>query len=289
MRVDTVVLDIDGVVVDVSDSYHRAIVETISHLYEAAIPREAVHFFKRAGGFNNDWTVTDAIALFVLAQRAGLRLDIEEFADAVAAEGGGLDNARAIISDELGDQAAAVEADWDPDRIRAVFQELYLGSQRYEAFEEATATLNTEGFIEDEPLLIRPETTRELTAKYSIGIFTGRPAQEAVVVLDRVGLSIPDAHRITMDDQVPGKPAPDGLVMLADRLDATALVFVGDTLDDVRTARAAADADPARDYYGIGVLTGGHAGAEGRARFEQAGADAVVDSINDLPQHLRAA
>ena len=71
-------------------------------------------------------------------------------------------------------------------------------------------------------------------------------------------------------------------VTLADRFDAQRVAFVGDTLDDVRTAVNASDVDD-RTYYGIGVLTGGLTGAHGEKKYEQAGAEAVVESVNDLP------
>jgi phosphoglycolate phosphatase-like HAD superfamily hydrolase len=64
------------------------------------------------------------------------------------------------------------------------------------------------------------------------------------------------------------------------------VVYAGDTLDDVRTARNADEDDPDRDYYGVGVLTGGLTGEAGRRKYEAAGADAVVESVNDLPALL---
>jgi phosphoglycolate phosphatase-like HAD superfamily hydrolase len=85
-----------------------------------------------------------------------------------------------------------------------------------------------------------------------------------------------------MDDWEGGKPDPDALLRLAEAFDADALAFVGDTLDDVRTATNAADADPDRTYHGIGVLTGGHAGEEGRRKFESVGASAVIEDVDDL-------
>ena len=112
-----------------------------------------------------------------------------------------------------------------------------------------------------------------------------RPAAEAEIALDRVGLSVPDEHRFTMDDWEEGKPSPTALVTLAERFDAEAVAFAGDTLDDVRTAVNAAEADD-RTYHGIGVLTGGHTGEEGREKFHRAGANAVVESVNDLPDLL---
>jgi len=54
MQVEAVVLDIDGVLVDVADSYRRAIVESVEHVYGDTIEKAAVQQFKDAGGFNND-------------------------------------------------------------------------------------------------------------------------------------------------------------------------------------------------------------------------------------------
>jgi phosphoglycolate phosphatase-like HAD superfamily hydrolase len=89
-----------------------------------------------------------------------------------------------------------------------------------------------------------------------------------------------------MDDWEAGKPDPAALVTLAERFDVDRVVYAGDTLDDVRTARNAAEADPERTYYGVGVLTGGLTGEAGRRKFREAGADAVVGSVDDLPDLL---
>lgn len=53
MHADAVVLDIDGVLVDVADSYRRAIVESVDRHYGTTISRDEVQLFKDAGGFNS--------------------------------------------------------------------------------------------------------------------------------------------------------------------------------------------------------------------------------------------
>jgi len=88
-----------------------------------------------------------------------------------------------------------------------------------------------------------------------------------------------------MDDWEEG-PHPRALVTLAERFDADRIAFIGDTLDDVRTARNADDEDASRVYYGIGVLTGGLTGDEGRRKFAENGADAVVEDVNELVELL---
>jgi HAD superfamily hydrolase (TIGR01548 family) len=287
MRVDAVILDVDGVLVDVADSYRRAIVESVETVYGETIARESIQPFKDAGGFNNDWTLTYAVALYVLARGEGFDRSIEAFTDAIAAEGGGLDAAQTVVEREL-DPAAIdrVHERWDRERLRSVFQALYLGTELYRELEGGEPLIERSGFIHDEPVLLDPETTAALTERFDIGVLTGRPEPEATIALERVGLDVPAEQRFTMDDWNGEKPEPDALITLAERFDADAVAFVGDTLDDVRTAQNAASADATREYYGVGVLTGGLTGVSGRERYEAVGADAVVESVNAVPDLL---
>ena len=288
MNVDAVILDIDGVLVDVADSYRRAIVESIEHVYGETIEYDHIQLFKNAGGFNNDWELTDAAALYVLAQREKPALSIETYTGLIAASGGGPTAAETAIADEL-DPASREQilSEWDRDRLRDVFQQLYLGGDLYRRLEgsEPDSDLDGNGFINDEPVLLTPETRRKLEG-WPLGVITGRPAAEADIALDRVDLDIPDAHRFTMDDWEAGKPDPHALLTLADRLDADRPVFVGDTLDDIRTVTNAIEADSERTFHAVGVLTGGLSGEEGRRKYRSAGADVIVESINDLPELL---
>jgi HAD superfamily hydrolase (TIGR01548 family) len=282
MQVDAVVLDIDGVLVDVADSYRRAIVESLERVHGETVGKAGVQPFKDAGGFNNDWELTDAAALFLLARREGLGMDLGAFTDAVAEAGGGLHGARAVVADLPDDAEARVLEAWDSDRLRGVFQALYLGNDLYRELEGGEPPVETEGYIHDEPVLVEEGTIADLQERFDVGVVTGRPAAEADIAMERVGLSLPEDHRFTMDDWAEGKPHPKALVTLAERFDARALAFAGDTLDDVRTAVNAQEADAERDYYGVGVLTGGLTGAAGREKYEAANATAVVETVNDL-------
>ncbi|MFB6113798.1 MAG: TIGR01548 family HAD-type hydrolase [Halodesulfurarchaeum sp.] len=323
MDADVVVLDVDGVLVDVADSYRRAIVESVETVYGETIPKEAVQYFKEAGGFNNDWTLTDAVALYVLARRQGLEMDVEGYTDEIARRGGGLSGATSALEDAL--EPAVYESiveEYDSDRLRTVFQRRYLGDELYREFEgenkQETVAIEPDlagngandgnstgdsssnstddspgksigdqsGLIADEPILAAGETIDWLLDRFAVGVLTGRPANEAAFALDRIGLDLPPDRVFTMDDWEAGKPDPTALVRIAKRCGGSQVVFVGDTLDDVRTAVNAAEADPTREYAGIGVLTGGHTGAAGRRKFLSAGAKAVIDSVNDLPALL---
>ncbi len=287
MPVDAIVLDIDGVLVNVHDSYRRAVVESVEQVYGATLPKSAIQSFKNASGFNNDWELTHAIALYVLARNEGLELDISSFTNEVAVVGGGRQGARTVVADSL-DPAARerVLTTWDPEQLTDVFQQLYLGSELYEQLHDETATLDSTGFIHDEPVLLEADTLERLR-DLELGVFTGRPSAEATIALDRVGLDIPQERCYTMDSPTPGKPAPDALCEIAATMArCETIAFVGDTLDDIETANNANETDDDHTYVPVGVETGGLSGAEGRQLFDDAGATIVIDSINELPAAL---
>jgi HAD superfamily phosphatase len=59
------VFDMDGVLVDVSESYRETIAQTVEHFTGAPVPRERIQRYKNQGGWNDDWKlshhmVTDA-------------------------------------------------------------------------------------------------------------------------------------------------------------------------------------------------------------------------------------
>jgi HAD superfamily phosphatase len=52
----------DGVLVDVGDSYRETIVQTVRHFTGKTISRELVQDYKNQGGWNNDWALSRKIA-----------------------------------------------------------------------------------------------------------------------------------------------------------------------------------------------------------------------------------
>ncbi len=74
---DVLIFDMDGVLIDVSDSYRKTIQKTV-HLYlttllglkidpEKLSLDKAISLFKSAGGFNNDWDLTSGLLLYLLS------------------------------------------------------------------------------------------------------------------------------------------------------------------------------------------------------------------------------
>ena len=55
---DVIVFDMDGVLVEVTQSYREAIRETVRFFTGADVSHDTIQDFKTAGGWNNDWQLS---------------------------------------------------------------------------------------------------------------------------------------------------------------------------------------------------------------------------------------
>ena len=62
MSGSAVIFDMDGVLVEVTESYRETIVQTVKHFSGKTIERAAIQDYKNQGGWNNDWALSQKIA-----------------------------------------------------------------------------------------------------------------------------------------------------------------------------------------------------------------------------------
>jgi len=189
------VFDMDGVLVDVTDSYRETVILTVAHFTGKTITRELIQEYKNQGGWNNDWALCQTICA------------------------------------DFGVQVAY------PDVVD-YFNYLFLD----------------QGMINRERWLPRNGLIERLGGKFELAIYTGRTTLEADITLNREKLR-DRFFLVTANDVEREKPAPDGLLRIAAARPGKSLLYVGDTVDDARCARAAnvpfigiaAPASPRRD------------------------------------------
>ena len=58
MAAPLIVFDMDGVLVDVSESYRETIVRTVEHFTGVTVTRAEIQDYKNQGGFNDDWKLS---------------------------------------------------------------------------------------------------------------------------------------------------------------------------------------------------------------------------------------
>ncbi|MBI4877609.1 MAG: HAD-IA family hydrolase [Acidobacteria bacterium] len=224
MTRDVLAFDMDGVLVDVSDSYRETIVQTVRHFTGKTVPRELIQMYKNRGGWNDDW---------LLSQR-------------ICADLGFYVNYETVV---------------------ARFVDLFKGQ-------------DGDGLITRERWIAQPGTLDRLAENYDLAIFSGRRLWEAELTLNRCARDIRFDPAIYADDVKNLKPAPDGLLLIRERKPAQTLWYIGDTVDDARSARAAGArfigvASPAFSWH-----------LDLKQALEEQGAEAVIDDINILEAAL---
>jgi HAD superfamily phosphatase len=222
--VKVLVFDMDGVLVDVSESYRETIQQTVAHFTGARVTREAIQDWKNRGGWNDDWALSTAMI-----------------------------------------RAAGVEADYDA--VVKHFQAIFHGNG-------ADGLIMRERWIPSAGLLER------LSERFQLALFTGRLRWEAELTLRRFAPGLRFEPIVGAGDVPNHKPAPDGLLRICKLRPDCEIWYVGDTVDDARSAKAA------------GVPFVGIASRSSERRTElisllhAEGAKAVLDDINQLEEVL---
>lgn len=143
------------------------------------------------------------------------------------------------------------------------FQEYYLGR-------------NFDGLVKNEKCLIKDGVLKKLK-KYGLGVFTGRPKEEAFYGLKRFNIQKYFNAIIVKEDVKEGKPNPEGLLKIIKKLNVKSneTVYVGDNLADLKTAKNA-------DVDFIGVCPPNVDKAYLKTLLKSEGAEMVLNDVNDI-------
>jgi HAD superfamily phosphatase len=212
------IFDMDGVLVDVTDSYRAAIVETVKHFTGTVVTDGTIQDAKNEGGWNDDWLLSQH-----LIRKTGKDISYDETV--------------------------------------AYFQHIF----------------HEGGLMQRERWIAKKGMLEKLAETHTLSVFTGRLRWEANLTLDRFcpGLF---QQVVGVDDVEHPKPAPDGILRLSLDIPHSTLRFVGDSIDDALSAKAA------RVPF-IGIAAPANPRYRELAQILSAErALAVLDDINQLPQ-----
>jgi HAD superfamily phosphatase len=216
---DLLIFDMDGVLVEVTESYREAIQQTVDHFTGQRPARETIQEWKNQGGWNDDWALSHA-----LIREAGVEVGHQDVVDQ--------------------------------------FQKLFHGA-------------GSNGLILRERWVARDGLFARLTATAACAVFTGRLRWEAELTLNRFAPGV-FAPVIGADDVSRAKPDPEGILKIREMAPHGRVWYVGDSVDDARSAKAAGV-----PFIGIASL-GALRREELVGLFETQGAVAVIGDINEI-------
>lgn len=220
------VFDMDGVLVDVTESYRETIARTVEHFTGNRPANERIQELKNAGGWNDDWKLSHHMV-----------------------------------------REAGIDAAFDD--VKGHFQGLFLGR-------------GDDSLMLREQWVARPGTLEKLGEQFRFAVFTGRPKAEAEMTLRRFAPELTFDPIVGMYEVTNHKPAPDGLLEIAKTNPDSKLYYIGDSIDDARSAKAArvpfiGIAAPSNPLYIDLVFL-----------FQAEGSYAIVDDINYLEEVFAA-
>jgi HAD superfamily phosphatase len=135
---------------------------------------------------------------------------------------------------------------------------------------------NGDGLIRRERWFPQQGLLERLISRYELAIFTGRLRYEADISLNRFAAGFRFDPIICSDDVVNGKPAPDGLHSIQRMKPGRKLIYVGDTVDDARSASGAG-------VPFIGIAAGSHSRrGDLVGLFKAENAIAIIENINEI-------
>jgi HAD superfamily phosphatase len=147
-------------------------------------------------------------------------------------------------------------------------------------FNEIFIGKNGDGLIQREQWFPQPGLLERLRQRFALAIFTGRLQYEAEITLKRFAPDCPFDPLLCAEHVTKSKPAPDGLLAIQRLNPGRKLWYVGDTVDDARSARAAG-------VPFIGIAARNHSRREEILRlFEQERAVAVLENVNEIESAL---
>ena len=304
-RLDTLIFDVDGVLLDARASFWQAAAEaTRSYLHLIlGWPKSALYFsadqvarFKVLAGFNDEVEIAFIAVLWnvVRSRLAGtndprkLRRRSPGLGKLLAhlADGGGPRAAEAWLLSQLGKaERAEALASCDPEALTQLFRESYVGRRLCEKFYRVQPRyLNRkQGLLERERPLIDPNLLPPGICKF--GIYSGRFPEEIKDALERTGLRKRLlGSRLVIAQEGMAKPDPAGLVKIVRNLDSRAALLVGDSPDDHEAALRYRKRPGRPPLLSAIVLTG----ALGRTEAKALRPDLIAPEVNSLLRWLGA-
>ena len=303
--VDCALFDIDGVLVDVRNSYSLAIKMTIEFITKLMIgtsfsrklvPDTLLLKFKHTGGFNNEVDICYAIILALMSRSTNESLsDKRNFLFAVAenANETGISSVEKYLSTmstpshiEKLKVDLVYPAPVGKSLLPTVFDEFFYGPALFqEQHDMKPLYYHGKPLIENDKMIINDRTLKIISQKFhgNIATISGRSriaAQHTLRPLFKIFNPMASVF-LEDEDRKHWKPNPYSIKKAMNCLGAKTAFYVGDSIEDLYMAKQADRADEIKILF-IGVYGCSVRPEETVRRFNESHADIVTKNVNSL-------
>lgn len=294
---DSIIFDIDGVLIDITKSYDLTTDMTCRHVLASlqvepvSITGDVIDGFKETGGFNDEIDLTYACILSIYAARQTGADPYDIMRDAAHhADQTGIDSTMRYIG-SICDVSGIISRLGPPgDRNGAVqrtFDQIFYGPQLYREIFGEPCQFDA-AMIDGDNILVTKSTLDAISARFGkkIAIVSGRGYRSASYSLGGLVeyFDVPSSAFLEDMPRHLAKPNPKPLVDAIASMGSSGCIYVGDSMEDCMMAR-----DARAQGYDVGFfgIVGASKNPQNRRRmFEGMGVDTILDSVHEIPKIL---
>jgi len=245
-RLDSIIFDIDGVLIDTSISFSGAVIKAVQNVLSSNNIKISenelfamLYKIKSAEGFNNDWDCAEALLVFNLQKNLSKKpLSLEKYLSSVTnISEKQMDIKLWVSKQDNRELNRKIFSILDSCCVRRIAMEFYAGQdfcKKFYGFDpQGFASKGThiwENTIVDIDLLKQIKCVK--------GIYTGRNKYELDLALKKINFYDWNNDFLFYDNEVDSgykKPSPFPLAECIDSLNSKGLLYIGDSPDDLRT------------------------------------------------------
>ncbi|HKC78477.1 MAG TPA: HAD family hydrolase [Nitrosopumilaceae archaeon] len=302
-RLDGIIFDCDGVLIDVSNSYDLAIKKTTDFVVKEFAKIDQSNFvntqmidgFKDTGGFNDEVDVTYAMILSVIAAKK-LKKQFPEFIFDVIKNS----DQSGILSVEKYLDALKVDlseirknlaypGSRHTSALSSIFDEMFYGAKLYyDLYKKKPDFFDGTGLIENDIVLVNKQLIDSLKKKFGKkpAIVSGRGIISAVYSLKELSEEFDLKNSKFLEDEPRelAKPNPSSLIASIKGLGSICTMFVGASMEDYIMAKKSDEMGSKTIFCGI---YGTSKEPETRRKlFEKKNVEIILESIDLIPKTL---
>jgi len=298
-----IILDCDGTLVDISESYNACIKHTVGFFLEKLdnkpwynfVTDRLIQILRASGGFNNDIDTSYVCILMALASKSNSIEDAREFAYKIASKS----DARGIVSIE--EALSNYDIHYPKNVLNypskesiliRTFDEFFYGKELFKQIYGIDSNID-HGFIEYDRLIITNDTLEYLKNKFNdnIAIVSGRSKIATKYTLKNMinkfnlnaSVFIEDEER--NGNKMMSKPSPYSLIRSLELMNVNKAICVGDSVEDLLMSKNAKKYG--YDISFIGIYENGLDSNKQLSIFTELNADIIIRNVNLLPNVIK--
>ena len=300
-KIDAVIFDCDGVLIDITKSYDLAIIQTVQYVLEhfakiknaISVDFKIIDGFKSTGGFNDEVDLTYAAIISLVAANK-LKQDQTNFIFDVIknADSTGIKSVEKYILNLVDiskiQNQLSYPGEHDTNPLYQIFDQIFYGPELYKKLFHSDSKFSASGLIEHDEVILSNSLIELLQNRFNskIAMVTGRGKESVHYSLKNLLTKFDLKNSVFLEDESRelAKPNPKSLLNSIKGMNSKSTLYVGDSMEDFIMAKKVTGLG----YLSLfcGIIGTSKNPQEKLDLFEQNGAILILNSINDLPKVL---